>query len=146
MTVIQKSKIVPYTNAQMFYLVNDVEKYPEFIPWCTSSTIHHRDEHKVEASLCFTKGAIHKCFRTANTLSFNQSIVIQLVSGPFKSLSGAWYFDQLNEQSCKVRFNMEFEFKNKILSMLLGPLFNQVTSTLVDVFCKRAQVVFGKQS
>jgi ribosome-associated toxin RatA of RatAB toxin-antitoxin module len=143
MTVIQRSEIVPYTPAQMYDLVNAIEDYPSFIPWCKASHIHLRNEDEVQATLDFAKGAIQKSFTTCNRLQVNKMIEIRLLDGPFRHLEGFWKFDGLAEGGTQISLDMEFEFANKLLSMAFSPIFHQATNALVDVFCQRANDVYG---
>ncbi|MCW5589019.1 MAG: type II toxin-antitoxin system RatA family toxin [Legionellales bacterium] len=145
MPEISRQAIVPYTCAEMFDLVNDIEAYPQFIPWCQSSTLHSHNEHEIQASLCFARGGISKCFTTCNRMQRHKMIQVKLISGPFKRLEGYWLFDALNEKTCRVSLNLEFEFAGKLISLAFGPLFQQVANTLVDSFRKRAIEVYGKR-
>ena len=142
MTVIKRSAEVPFTPAQMYTLVNEVEKYPEFLPWCESSTVHSRGEDEVRATLCLAKGKLRKSFTTHNRMQTDKMVEVKLVSGPFKHLEGFWRFEALPNNRCRVSLDLEFEFVNRLLSIAIGPLFNQVANTLVDNFVKRAQDLY----
>lgn len=144
MTEINRSALVPYSAEQMFKLVDDVRAYPEFLPWCKSTTIHERTDSMVEASIEIEKVGINKSFTTRNTYQDKSLIEMQLVNGPFKSLHGYWRFDDLNDKACKVSLDIRFEFSSKILSMTLGPLFSQICNTLVNAFVERARNVYGR--
>lgn len=143
MAVIHKSAIVPYTNVQMFDLVNDVEKYSQFVPYCVNSQIAgplRTDE--IHAALTFSGAGIHKSFTTLNRLQPHKLIEMRLVNGPFKHLEGFWSFTPRGDSQCEVTLNLEFEFSTTVLRMLFGPIFTQVASMLVDAFQKRAASVY----
>lgn len=143
MTVINRSALVPYSAQKMFVLVDDINAYPQFLPWCRSSKEHLRDPEIVEASIEISKSGINKTFTTRNTLHNFHLIEMHLVEGPFKSLHGYWRFEELNDAACKVTLDIEFEFSNKILSMTLGPVFSHICNTLVNAFVSRAKEVYG---
>lgn len=143
MTVVQKSAIVPYSANDMFRLVDDVEAYPEFLPWCRSARVLSRTEDEVHATVEIAHGVLHKSFSTRNRIQAGKMIEMRLVEGPFRRLEGFWRFDPLGDKACKVSLDLEFEFSNRIIAMVLGPVFNQITSTFVDAFRRRAEQVYG---
>jgi len=145
MATINRTAIVSYTPAQMFELVNKVEDYSTFLPWCKESIVHSRDEDEVRASLILAWGGLEKSFTTCNRLQHNKMIEVRLVEGPFHNLEGFWRFEDLGDQACKILLDLEFEFAGKLLSFAFGPIFHQIANTLVDSFCKRAEEVYGKQ-
>lgn len=142
MTIIQRSAIVPHTAEEMYQLVNAIEDYPKFIPWCHGSEVHSRDEDEIRATLHFEGGGFRKSFTTCNRLQKDKMIEIRLLNGPFKHLEGFWRFDPQAENQCLVRLDLEFELANKFLAMAFGGVFNQVANTLVDAFSKRAEEVY----
>ncbi len=144
MTNVKKSRTVPFSCEQMYNLVNDVERYAEFLPYFVESTVHHRDEDEVQATLCVTAVGMQKSFTTRNRLQVNKMIEIRLVDGPFSHLEGFWRFDETPE-GCLISFDLEFDFAGRMFSMLLGPAFEQVTNTMVDAFCDRAQAMYGEE-
>lgn len=144
MTVIKRSKVVSHTATQMYDLVNDIKSYPEFLPWCTRSEVLSSDEDEIKAELTLSKGGLEKSFTTCNRLQKNKMIEVRLVSGPFKQLEGFWRFEALDDTSCKVSLDLEFEFSNFLVGMALGPIFNQITNSLVDAFCDRAVTLYAK--
>jgi ribosome-associated toxin RatA of RatAB toxin-antitoxin module len=142
MTIVKKSRVIPYSCEQMYQLVDKVEHYPEFLPYCSESLVHHRNEDEVQATLVIAAAGMTKSFTTRNLLQANKMIEIRLVSGPFSHLEGFWRFDEAPE-GCRISFDLEFEFAGRMFSMLLGPVFEQVTDKMVDAFCSRAEVVYG---
>ncbi len=143
MNVIRRSAIVIYSPRQMFELVNQIEDYPRFLPWCSASTIAHRDEKEIEASLDIVWSGIHKRFGTRNHLHPYERIEITLVHGPFRHLEGRWKFVDLAEQGCRVDLELEFELSGSFIDRLFQPIFNHIANSLVDLFCKRAAEVYG---
>lgn len=144
MPTINKSTIVSYTPEQMFDLVNDIESYPQFVPWCVSSEIINRSEDEIRATLSFARSGIQKSFTTMNRLQPHRMIEIRLVNGPFKQLEGFWRFEpHNNSRHCRVVLDLEFEFSTNLLAMMFGPVFHQIAVMLVDAFTKRAKDVYG---
>lgn len=144
MTVVNKSRIVPFSCEQMFGLVNDVESYSQFLPYCAESVVHHRDQDEIQATLTIAAAGVKKSFTTRNRHQINKMIEIRLVDGPFSHLEGFWRFDDVSE-GCKIAFDLEFEFAGRMFSMLLGPVFEQVTNKMVDAFCDRAESLYAKR-
>lgn len=145
MTIIHKSALVPYAASEMYALVDDIAAYPQFLPWCTGARELSRDVDEVRAVIELARSGVQKAFTTCNRLQKNKMIEIRLIEGPFRHLEGFWHFTALPSESCKVSLDMDFEFSNKLVSIIFGPVFNQITNTLVDAFCKRAQQVYGKR-
>lgn len=134
---------MPYSASQMYALVNDIESYAEFLPWCSESVILEKAADEIKASLNISYGSINKSFTTLNKLTADKKIEMQLVEGPFKTLHGEWLFTQLGEDGSKVNLNLEFEFNSKLLSMTMGPVFSQIANTLIDCFSDRATEVYS---
>lgn len=134
---------MPYSAEQMFILVNDIEKYPDFLPWCRQATILSQDAGHIKAQLVLAKGNFEKSFTTINRLTPSSQMVMELVDGPFKHLKGIWDFHALGDSECQVELDLEFQFSSKMVAMLFGPVFQQVASKLVDAFVERAREVYG---
>lgn len=143
MSNVNKTVIVPYSASQMFSLVNNIADYPIFLPWCKTSHIIKQTSNEIIASLTLAKGGIQKSFTTCNRVQLNKMIEVRLLDGPFKHLEGFWQFEAISEGSCRIIFNLEFEFTNKLLSLAFGSVFQQVTQTLVEAFTKRAEEIYG---
>ncbi len=144
MAKVEKSVLVHFTASSMYNLVRDVPKYPEFLPWCGGATLQPLSAIQEKASVTIAFKGVKQQFTTLNQLTPNQVIAMSLVDGPFKKLQGRWVFQSLNAQSCKVSFELEYEFSNFILSKLVGPIFNTIAKTFVDHFIKRAQDLHQK--
>ncbi len=145
MTTISRTATVAYTPAQMFALVNDIKAYPEFLQWCTQTEVLSASPDEVRASLTIAALGVSKQFSILNRLQADKMIEIRLIDGPFKHLEGFWRFDEI-ENGCKISFDLEFEMSGGILSYAIGPVFTQMTSTLVEAFTKRAQDVYNMAS
>ncbi len=130
----------------MFSLVDDIESYPEFLPWCGGAEVHFREGDVVEATLELHRGRLSKRFRTRNTATDRQSIAMQLVDGPFRHLAGVWSFTALGGSGSKVALELEFEFSNRLIDALLGSFFEDTCNSLVDAFTRRADSIFDSSS
>lgn len=144
MAVIERSALVLHSARQMFDLVNDVIHYPSFLPWCDGVEIHSQSDDEVIASLNINKGGVKQRFTTRNQLVDGHRIEMQLVDGPFSSLSGAWGFKALNDTACKVSLDLHFEVSGSLTNLAVGKVFQQVASAMVDAFVSRAGEVYGK--
>ena len=142
MVSIKRNAVVPYTPSQMFALVDRIEDYSLFLPWCKASEIHERTDDEVKATLTLAKGGIEKSFTTHNRAQKNKMIEVRLVEGPFKHLEGFWLFEPVGENLCKIILDLEFEFTNNLISFAIGPIFQQIANTLVEAFCERAKEVY----
>ncbi|MCK5334723.1 MAG: type II toxin-antitoxin system RatA family toxin [Gammaproteobacteria bacterium] len=146
MPLISRQSLVMYSPAEMYDLVNDINAYPEFLPWCKSSHIISQTEDMIEASVEIAKGSLNKSFTTRNLLQANKMIEMKLLEGPFKHLEGYWRFKPLKDPSaCKITLDLEFEFNNKLVALAVGPIFSKIANTMVDSFCKRAVEVYGER-
>lgn len=140
---IERSALMPYSAHQMYLLVNDVEKYPEFLPWCTETQLISSTDTEMVAKLVISKGPIRQYFITRNNLVADKSVELNLQEGPFKKLHGLWTFNQLSSEACRIQLVMDFDYSNVIIKAALGPLFNKAATTMVDVFCQRAKQIYG---
>ncbi len=145
MRKVNRSAIVPYSAREMFVLVDDVEAYPEFLPWCNQAEIHNRTEDSVEATLELHKGAVSNKFTTRNSRKEFEAIGLALIGGPFRHLAGGWQFKELGDDGCKVMLELEFEFESRLVDMMFGSFFEEICNSLVDAFTSRAEVVFGSR-
>jgi len=143
MRKVKKSAIVPYSAREMFVLVDDVESYPQFLPWCNQAEVHNRTEESVDATLELQKGALSNKFTTRNSRNEFESIGLALIGGPFRHLEGGWQFKELGDNGCKVSLELEFEFESTLVDMMFGSFFEDICNSLVDAFTKRAESVFG---
>ena len=143
MTRIEKTALVKFSAQQMFDLVNDIESYPQFLPWCSQSRIIKREGNIVEAELTISKGGFQKSFSTRNELDMGKQMTVSLIDGPFSHLAGVWQFQPLREDASKILFNLDFELSGKLASLAFGAVFNQICNTMVSSFTQRAKVVYA---
>ena len=145
MTVINRSALVPYTANEMYDLVADIESYPEFLPWCAGARVLSSEADTVVAELEIKYKNVHKSFTTKNKMTPNQSMLMDLLEGPFKHLRGDWQFQALDESACKISLELDFAFSNKLIGLAMGPVFANIANTFVDSFRQRAETVYGKR-
>lgn len=145
MIEISKTTVVPYTPEEMYVLVNDIESYPAFLPWCSVAKISNQQKESLTATLSLAVGKIKQSFTTENTMRNGSRINMQLIEGPFKHLSGYWKFNPKDEKSCHIQLHMNFEFENKIIKHTLGKVFYKVMDSLVESFVQRAQQIYGQR-
>ena len=145
MATVKKSALVLYSAAEMYALVEDIEAYPRFLPWCRSTQVLSRNEDEVRATIEMVKGGVHKSFTTCNRMQNHKMIDIRLLEGPFKRLEGYWRFEPLRADASKVSLDMEFEFASPLLRVAVEPVLKQIANSLVDAFCKRAVELYGKR-
>ena len=141
MASIDKSVLVRHSAASMFALVADVESYPQFLPWCGGSRVIARQGHRVTAEVDINFLGLVQSFTTENDQQAPGRIDLRLVKGPFSSLDGGWRFTPLAEDACKVELTLNYDFNNFLLQRLVGPVFHQIATTMVDSFVKRADEV-----
>ncbi|MFC0352080.1 type II toxin-antitoxin system RatA family toxin [Undibacterium danionis] len=144
MAVVQKNVLISYSAEQMFALVEKVEDYPLFLPWCGGVNVLERSDEQLKATLSINYHGIKQSFTTQNVNSPPNKMEMRLVDGPFKQLHGQWTFTALRSDACKIEFDLRYEFSSKLLEHLIGPVFGKITNSFVDAFCARAEVVYGK--
>ncbi|MDV7105253.1 SRPBCC family protein [Vibrio sp. TH_r3] len=142
MPQVRRSALVSFSAKQMYDLVNDVSRYPEFLPGCSGSKVLEQTQDAMKASVDVSKAGISKSFTTINNLTENAVILMELVDGPFKSLKGGWYFTTLDESACKIELKLDFEFSSKMVEIAFGRIFNELTNNMVNAFTQRAKQVY----
>ena len=141
---VTKSVLVPYAAAQMFALVDGVEAYPQFLPWCGGATVLDRDENGKTARVDIDYHGVKAHFTTHNATFPPERIIITLKDGPFKQLQGEWRFRALAEDASKVEFELAYEFKSHLIEAIVGPVFNHIANTFIDAFVRRAEKQHAK--
>lgn len=142
MPQISRTALVPYSAEQMYLLVNDVKSYPQFLPGCSGSRILDQSDSQMMAAVDVSKAGISKTFTTRNILVSNQSIIMQLVDGPFKKLMGGWKFTPIGDDACRIEFQLDFEFTNKLIELAFGRMFKELAGNMVQAFTVRAKEVY----
>lgn len=143
MALVEKSVLIERTPAQMFELVDRVEDYPQFLPWCGGADLLVRTATRTAATLHINYHGIKSNFSTENTKAAPHLMDIRLTDGPLKRMDGQWRFLPLGETACKIEFRLHYEFSNRLLEKVLGPVFSHIADTFVESFIKRAQKIYG---
>ena len=143
---VSQSVLVEFTPAQMFSLVDTVEDYSKFLPWCGGATLIHRDAGTTRATILINYRGIRRSFTTENVKCEPATMQIRLVEGPFRNLGGSWRFTDLAGRGCKVEFRLHYEFAGRLLDRLISPVFDHIAGTLVEAFVKRAGQIYGSHS
>ena len=141
MKQIARSAIVEHSAAEMYGLVEDIEAYPTFLPWCAAAEVHERTPDSTKATLTVTAAGLRHSFTTLNENRPGESIDMRLVEGPFRRFHGQWRFAPLGSHACRIEFVLQYEFSSRTLGRLLAPLFDRIADTMVDAFVRRAQEV-----
>ncbi len=144
MPVIERSALVNHSAEQMFDLVNDIERYPEFMQGCKSARVISRSANELEGELILGKAGIQQTFTTRNSLLRPQRIDMQLVAGNFKNFTAYWQFQALAANACKVSLHMDFEFDLALVDLAAKQLFSSVANNQVDSLVARAEQVYGE--
>ena len=144
MREVRRSALIGQPPERMFALINDIESYPQFLPWCTSAHVQSRTDRELIASVGVRRGPLNSQFTTRNELTANRHIAMRLVSGPFKTLEGDWTFtpvDVPGHSGCRVDLVLRFAFANRLAAMVFEPLFEETAASLVDAFVARARAL-----
>jgi ribosome-associated toxin RatA of RatAB toxin-antitoxin module len=141
MREVKRSALVAESPARMYGLINDIERYPQFVPGCTAAHVESRNDREVVATLTIKRGPLRAEFTTRNVLETDQRVLMQFVSGPFRVLEGLWTLTPLGEVGCRVELEMRFEFANRVAGVLFEPLFEDTAASLVDAFVNRARTL-----
>ena len=139
---IERSALVAHSAMDMYKLVADVPSYPQFLSWCTATTVHEQNEETQKASLTVRVAGVTQHFTTINALSAGERVGMKLFEGPFKNLHGEWRFTQLGADGCKISLELEFEVNPGLVATMFGKGFGKIANRLVDDFCKRAEKVY----
>ena len=146
MKTVHKSVLIWYSAQEMFALVTDVPRYPEFLPWCDRSAVLAEDADGMTAEVGIAFGGIHQSFTTRNSHHAPDSVDVKLIKGPFSQLDGQWRFSPVSDgtqRACRIDLTLNYGFSSATLSALVGPVFDKIAATLVDAFVKRAEQVYG---
>ena len=138
MREVKRSALVNQPPARLYALINDIESYPRFLPWCTHAQVVSRSPQEIVATLGVSQGPLHGEFTTRNTLTEDRSVRMELVSGPFRTLDGLWLLTPV-EEGCRVELTMRFAFKSSLTGMLFESKFAETVGSLLDAFVARAK-------
>jgi ribosome-associated toxin RatA of RatAB toxin-antitoxin module len=145
---VKKSVLLWYSPSEMYELVTAVAEYPRFLPWCSSAQVLHEHEDGVTARLGLAYMGVKHAFTTRNQHVPGESVLVQLVDGPFSRLDGTWLFRPLGrpgseQPACKIEFDLRYAFASSALETVVSPVFDKVANTFVDSFVRRAESVYG---
>jgi ribosome-associated toxin RatA of RatAB toxin-antitoxin module len=143
---VARSAIVPHSAARLYALVEDIESYPRFLPWCVGAEVRRREPGATLATLTVGVRGVRQSFTTQNRNRPPEAMDLELVEGPFRRFAAAWRFQPLGSEACKVEFSMEYEFSSRALAALLQPLFAKMADSMVDAFTRRADEIHGAKS
>src|SRR5262245_60373266 len=143
MREVRRSALLPYAAEQVYGLVADVERYPEFLPWCTEARILAADGDQVTVAPGLSSGIARANFTTRNRLDPGRSMTMSLVDGPFDALEGRWDFTAIRGAGTRADLQVRFATHGVIGALALGPAFEAICNRLVDLFARRARQVFG---
>ena len=143
MAAVHKSVLLAYSAEQMYALVERIEDYPKFLPWCDGAEVRREEDGRVVATIGINYRGVRQSFTTENRNTAPSEIAMKLVDGPFRQLDGEWTFKALRSDACKIEFDLRYEFSNRVFEQLIGPVFNMIANSFVDSFCKRAETVYG---
>lgn len=141
MARVEKSVLVAHPPEYMFELVDRVEDYPVFLPWCGGTELKWRDASSTVATIHIAYMGIRQSFTTVNAKDAPRIMRIRLQDGPFRELEGDWHFLPLGSEACKIEFRLNYTFSSHILESLLAPVFSHITNTFVDAFVQRADEI-----
>ena len=143
MAVVHKSILLGYSAEQMFALVDKVEDYPSFLPWCGQVEVRERGPDRLVAAITIDYHGIKQSFTTENSNTPPTAMQMKLVKGPFSHLDGQWHFRALRPDACKVEFDLHYEFSSKLLEKIIGPVFAKIADSFVESFRQRAESLYG---
>jgi ribosome-associated toxin RatA of RatAB toxin-antitoxin module len=143
MAEVTRTVLVGHSAERMYELVDGVERYPEFLPWCSGAEMIRQGAEQARATLHITYRGVKQSFTTDNTAIPGRGIHMTLVDGPFRSLDGTWRFLPLAAEACKIEFTLHYEFSSGLLDKLVGPVFGYIAGTMVDAFLARAEKLYG---
>lgn len=138
-----EKRVLPHTPEQMYQLVADIEKYPQFLPWCVALRVKSREQNLLIADMMIGFKMIREKFTSRVTLTPGKRVDVVYEDGPFKYLNNHWIFEAHGEDACEIDFFVDFEFKSKILQKVMGAVFNEAVQLMVNAFEKRAKKLYG---
>ncbi|MBW4050590.1 MAG: type II toxin-antitoxin system RatA family toxin [Proteobacteria bacterium] len=139
MREVKRSALVAQPPSRLFALINDIESYPRFLPWCTHARVESRTESELVATIGVKKGPLHGEFTTRNELERDRRILMHLVSGPFRTLEGEWLLTPIGADGCRVELTMSFAFKSTLSGMMFDHMFAETVGSLVEAFVARSR-------
>ncbi|MET0680252.1 MAG: type II toxin-antitoxin system RatA family toxin [Burkholderiales bacterium] len=142
MVTVERQAIVPYSTARMYALVEDIESYPRFLPWCSRTEVVARSARRAVATIHVDFRGVQQAFTTENRMRPGERIEMALVRGPFKNLAGEWRFRALSAAGCRVELALAYQLASPLLGRVVGPVFDHIANTFVDAFVRRADALY----
>jgi len=139
-----EQQFLPYTCEQLFALVADIERYPQFLPWCRAARIVERGEKEFLGELVISFAHMSESYVSRVTLSAPEAIDVTMVKGPFEYLVNRWKFTP-KPGGCEIDFFIDFKFRSRLLDKMIGPLFSRATDKMVAAFRTRADALYGNK-
>jgi ribosome-associated toxin RatA of RatAB toxin-antitoxin module len=139
MREVKRSALVAQPPSRLFALINDIDSYPRFLPWCTHARVQSRTEREIVATIGVKKGPLHGEFTTRNELEPDKRILMHLVSGPFRTLEGQWILTPIGTDGCRVELTMRFAFKSALSGMMFDHMFAETVGSLVEAFVTQSR-------
>ena len=139
---VARSALVMHKAQDMYALVNDVDAYPQFLPWCGGAEVLARSEREMSARVRIAFRGVSQSFTTRNRLEPLEKITMTLLDGPFSELSGVWQFKELQADACRISLDLRFDFSNAMTGRVVGPVFKHIADSLVDSFVRRAGQIY----
>lgn len=143
---VNKSVLIWYSPEEMFSLVTDVDRYPEFLPWCDHARVLEQESSGVVAEIGISMAGIRQSFVTRNLHEAGRRVEMQLIKGPFSRLNGDWHFQPVGDgaqRAARIHLHLDYGFNSAPLAAVVGPVFDRIASSLMDAFVKRAEQVYG---
>ena len=138
-----EKRVLPFTPEQLFDVVADIEKYPEFLPWCIATRIRRREGKVVHADMAIGFKMFRERFTTRDVLDPPRRIDVSYHDGPFKYLNNHWIFEPHGDGHCELDFYIDFEFHSRLFQKMMGMVFNEAVRIMVSAFEKRARAIYG---
>ena len=144
MPVHAERRALPYSQQQIYRMVSDIERYPDFLPWCLGVRTRNREGNVLLSDMVIGFRMFRESFTSRVTLTPHSRIDVTYVDGALKSLSNRWEFVALPDHTCEVNFYVEFEFQSRLLQRMIGSLFQEAIQRMVGSFELRAAVLYGE--
>ena len=141
---ISRSAIVECGAMNFYRLVEAIEDYPAFLPWCAAAETHERTPGRTVATLTLAVKGVRQSITTENAFVPGQSIDMRLVEGPFRNFVAAWRFMPLGAGACKAEYSMEYEFSGRVIAAVLEPVFKRIANSTVEAFTRRIRARPGQ--
>ena len=138
-----EKRVLPFTPDQLFDVVADIEKYPEFLPWCIATRIRRREGKVIHADMVIGFKMFRERFTTKDVLDPPRRIDVSYHDGPFRYLNNHWIFEPHGEGHCELDFYIDFEFHSRLFQKMMGVIFNEAVKIMVTAFEKRAREIYG---